>query len=123
MAASLNVQTPQQQARITNFFTVGNSILLPCTTTSGSTPVAFPSHTDGTVTTDIMITNTGSVDAWIALGTSTVVAAIPTAGTPANGTIIRAGAIYTLAKNNAAYITGITSSSTASLYISQGYGS
>lgn len=120
---SFNLQTPQQQARITNFFVVGTSILLPCSTTSGGTPVAFPTPADALTITDMMISNVGSVDAWIAFGDSSVVAAIPTAGTPANGVNIRAGAIYTLSKGSATYVAGITASSTANLYISQGYGS
>lgn len=120
---SYNLQTPQQQARITNFFVVGKSILLPCTTTSGATPVAFPTQADALTTTDMMISNTGSVDAWISFGDSTVTAVIPINGTPANGVNIRAGAIYTLSKGSATYIVGITASSTADLYVSQGYGS
>jgi hypothetical protein len=120
---SFNLQTPQQQARITNFFVVGTSILLPCTTTSGATPVAFPVPASSLVANDMMISNTGSVDAWIAFGDSSVAAVIPTAGTPANGINIRAGAIYTLSKGDATYIAGITASSTANLYVSQGYGS
>lgn len=120
---SYNLNTPQQQARITNFFTVGNSILVPCTTSSGSSGVAFPIPPDALVASDIMVSNTGSVDAWVAFGDSTIAVTIPTAGVPSNGINIRAGAIYTLSKGSAAYIAGITASSTASLYVSPGYGS
>ncbi len=118
-----NIQTPQQQSRITNFFTVGNSILVPCTTSSGSTRVAFPTVSNGSFATDIMVSNAGSVDVWVALGNSTVTAAIPTTGSPANGIRLPAGPVMTLSKGSATHIAGLTSSSTANLYVSQGYGS
>lgn len=110
--------------RVGNFVAVGNSILLPCTTTSGSDEVAFPALATDSPATDVLIYNAGSVAAWIAFGNdSSVVVAIPTAGTPANGIALAPGVEMALDKSNALYVVGITASSTASVYITQGIGS
>lgn len=115
-------QTPAQVGRISNFFVEGNSILLPCSTTSGSTTVQFPVLRDQSPSTDVLISNRGLVDAWIAFGNATITVAIPTAGVPANGICIPAGIDMALCKGSADYVVGITASSTVNLYISQGYG-
>lgn len=121
--------TPYEMKRIANFFPVGNGMLLPCSTTSGNTSVAFPVLTAAVgFANDIQIYNDGTVDAFVAWGSSTITAAIPTAGTPANGIVIAPGVYLTFNKGNAANgtqvtsIAGLTASGTVNLYIYQGYG-
>lgn len=119
-------ETPSYVQRVGNFFATGLSILLPCTTTSGSSAVLFPAIPDGLgYCTDVEISNLGTVPVWIAFGgTSSLTVAIPTAGVPANGRCLIPGGVVTWCKGtNGFYVAGITQTSTASVYIDQGYGS
>jgi len=118
--ASLS-QTVQNVARIGNFFPVGNGIALACS--SSSSPVLLPTLPDGSMATDLMIINTGSVAAFITFGETSPTSVIPT-GTAQNGICIPAGVVMVLAKSiTSVYVAGITASSTTTLYLYQGYGS
>lgn len=122
--------TPQKMDRVANFFPSGDGLLLPCSTTSGSTAVAFPVLAANiSFANDILVYNDSStVDAFIAWGSSAITAAIPISGTPANGILIAPGAYLTFNKGNSAsagqvlFVAGLTASSTANVYIYQGYG-
>lgn len=69
--------------------------------------------------------NSGTVPAFIVSGqTAAPTAVFPTSATvPINGTVIAPGAIESLSKNTLdAFISGITATGTASLYICSGVG-
>ncbi len=108
---------------VANFQANGNTCLLPCTTTSGSTALALPALTGNQKNADVLIYNAGAVAAFIAFGGSTVASAIAIDGTPANGIPLAPGVEMTLNIGAATYVAGITGSSTASVYITQGIGS
>lgn len=108
--------------RVQNFAAVGNTTLLPCTTATANRQ--FPALADGSPATDVLIYNAGSVAAFITFGTdNTVATVIPVDGTSANGIPIPPGVILVLDKGFATWVSGITGSSTASVYLTQGFGS
>lgn len=98
-----------------------NSLAIACTSTSST-----PSQKKGTINngTQRLIYNAGPNDAWLASGpTSTLTAAVPTAGVPANGVAIPAGAILTLTYPIDAYFAAICKAGeTATIYMTSGEG-
>jgi hypothetical protein len=100
-------------------------------TTTSSTPLVFTSQ-GGSAGVTFMISNSGTVGAYIAVGsgtngtvTATVSTSTPLAvGNGAGCLYIAPGAIYTLDfPNGAQTIAAITASGTTTLEISVGYGS
>jgi len=124
MAGKIRQQFLPSIQRVGNFTPVGNCILLPCTTTSGSSQVALPTLPTGSTASDILIWNSGSVGAFVVFAKEDGVdAAIPTAGNPANGMPLAPGVEMVIDKGQAQYVAGITSTSTADVYMIQGIGS
>ena len=115
------IQTPANVSRIANFFVAANGQALNCSTSSAS--VALVALADGSPATDIVMFNSGSVNVFVAFGSTAPTAAIPADGTPANGIIIAPGAYLTFCKGSNLFLAAITASSTATIYFYQGYGS
>jgi len=108
--------------RIGNFAYKGDGIAIDATSTSKA--VAFPALTGNNTAFDFLISNSGLVDVFIALGRdSSIAAVIPVDGTPANGRRIPPGIIMALDKEDYTHIAAITASSTATIYVDQGTGS
>lgn len=73
--------------------------------------------------TQYKLENAGTVDVWVAFGTaSTNAAQIPTAGVPKSSTLVRAGATQVVTQIPNAYVSAITASGTATLYVACGTG-
>ncbi len=121
MATPTTIEDPYKVGRVSNFFCEGNGVLLPCTSSTAARQ--FPALSAKSSSTDVMIVNTGSVAVFIAFGTATLSAVIPTDGISQNGICIPGGAIMVLCKGKATWVAGITATSTASVYLYQGYGS
>lgn len=90
-------------------------------TTSSSSVTLTPQDTNAS---SVVVTNTGSVPVFLVSGTSAPTAVYPTSATvPLNGKVIGAGVTATFTKNTGdGYISGITSSGTATVAISVGAG-
>lgn len=101
------------------FSPLGNTTLLSGTTTSSRVALTSMATSGGG---NYRVYNKGPDEIHVAQGDSTVVAVIPTAGSPANGMIIAVGntEVFTLALGN--NLAGICPTSTASLYITGGQG-
>lgn len=94
------------------------TISLSATTTSGTTSrTALTGLTDeyGAAADTLLIYNAGSVPAFIAVGSSTIVAAT-------TSLCIAPGAVMAISRNNATHAAAITASSTATVYVSSGIG-
>lgn len=99
-----------------------NSAALSVTSTSTATPIQVKGALNNA--TQRMIYNAGPNDCWLASGAADVVAAIPAAGTPANGVAIPAGAVMTLSYPPNTYFAAVCAATkTATLYITPGEGS
>jgi hypothetical protein len=71
----------------------------------------------------ILVYNSGTVPVFIVTGTSSAPTAVFPTSTTLAGTVIPAGAVYTLSKNiNHEFISGIAQSGTASVFIKVGVG-
>lgn len=73
--------------------------------------------------TQYKLENAGTVDMWVAFGTTSGNAAqIPTAGVPKASTLVKAGATTVVTQIPSAFISAIQASSTGTLYVSCGTG-
>lgn len=98
-----------------------NSAALAVTSTSTTTPIQVKGALNNA--TQRMFYNGGTKDCFMAWGASNVVAVVPVAGTPANGTPIPAGAIVVLGIPPNAYFAAICAGSdSTTLYITPGEG-
>lgn len=99
-----------------------NTAALSVTSTSTVTPIQVKGTLNNA--TQRLIYNKGPNDCYLAWGpTSTLTAAIPAAGTPANGTPIPAKAIMVLSYPPNAYFAAVCAATeTATLFISPGEG-
>lgn len=111
--------------RIGNFVAIGNGICLVADTTTGGISVQFPTLPDGSFATDVLVVNaSATIDAFIQFANDAApTVAIPISGTPANGIIVPARNSWVLDKCFAQWVSGITATSTATLYLYQGAGS
>lgn len=102
----------------------GNTHVINVTSTASNAEKLSGFSTDVTCT-QYLLTNTGTVDAWVVLGAAATDAAavsIPAAGTPAAAIMVRAGTTKTVAGPSQAYITTKTASSTTTLNATCGTG-
>lgn len=99
-----------------------NTAALSVTSTSTSAPIQVKGALNNA--TQRLLYNAGPNDCFLAWGpTSTLTAAIPVAGTPANGTPIPSGAILALSFPPNAYFAAVCATAqTATLYITPGEG-
>lgn len=99
----------------------GNSAALSVTSTSTSTPIQVKGNNKNA--TQHLIDNAGAKTCFLAWGASDVAAVAPTAGSPANGISIPAGAILVLSFPPETYFAAITvGSDTTTLYLTPGEG-
>lgn len=102
----------------------GETVPLSAGTSSTNVAFALPQSTQNY---DVIVTNAGTVTAFVAFGSSSVVAQLPGTGGTLNATPILPGAIVTLQKNSDAlknqYCAGITAASTTQLYFTSIQGS
>lgn len=99
-----------------------NTAALSVTATSTSTPIQVKGALNNA--TQRLIYNAGPNDCFLASSASaSFTAAIPVAGTPANGTPVPAGAVLVLSYPPNNYFAGVCASAqTATLYITPGEG-
>lgn len=99
-----------------------NTVAFAGTSTSTATPLQVKGALNNA--TQRLVYNKGPNNAFLAWGKdNTVVAAIPVAGTPANGVPIAAGAVYTLSyPPNAFFAVVCAATETCTLYITPGEG-
>lgn len=103
------------------FYPNENSACLSVTSTSTVTPIQVKGALGNA--TQRMFYNAGTKDCWVGAGGSTVEAVIPTAGSPANGVAIPAGAILVLSYPPNTYFAAICAGSdSTTLYITPGEG-
>ena len=99
----------------------GLSAALSVSATSTSTPIQVRGTNNNA--TQRMFYNGGSKDCWVCWAATPTACVIPTAGTPANGFPIAAGAIVTLGIPPNAYFAAICGGSdSTTLYITPGEG-
>jgi hypothetical protein len=99
----------------------GNTVRLDATT-SAHAAVSL-SQIDGYQGGAVSVYNDGSVTVFVAFGTtSSVAAAIPTDGTPANGIPIASGGTRGFTVGVGTYVSTITASGTAPVYFTCGQG-
>lgn len=104
-------------------FTFQGNASVAITASSTSSNLALPSAGIGSV--DIEITNSSSsVNAWVAFGDASTIAAVIPTGTAANGYILLAGQtkVISIGVAQPVYIAAITASSTAAIYVTIGQG-
>jgi hypothetical protein len=90
---------------------------------AGSTRVALADPKDGKTERFYMLFNSGLVDAFVAFGSSTIEAGIPTAGVPANGMPLPAGCMMPVRRSSSdTHMAAITGSSTTPIYVTTGQG-
>jgi hypothetical protein len=120
--ALLSLVAPACYAQLSAFVPQGNSAMLAVTSTSTTTPIQVQGSNRNA--TQRMFYNDGPNTAWVAwCPTSTCTAVVPTAGSPANGFSIPAGAVVVLSVPPNAFFAAISQSTkTASLYITPGQG-
>lgn len=107
----------------------GNTVRIDVTSTP-STPIKIQDHTAGPISEQVRVVNAGPNTAYIVFGSaaadstgSSIVAAIPAVGTPANAYPMLSGTIETFSYNPQGYIAAVTAGSdTAALYITPGEG-
>lgn len=98
-----------------------NSAALAVTDVSTATPIQVKGSLNNA--TQRLLYNAGPNDCWLAWGKTAPTAVVPTAGSPANGIAIPAGAVMVLSFPPDAYFAAICASGkTASLYLSPGEG-
>lgn len=105
-----------------SFSPSANTGLLSVGTSSSSASLPLP----GTLTSwknQVLVVNTGANPVFIAFGGSSITAAIPIAGTPANGFPVPAGGSQVFTLNGASKIAGIASTGTNAVYFTAGVGS
>lgn len=101
----------------------GNSAALAVTSTSTATPIQVNGNMKNA--TERLIYNAGPNDCWLAAAATAAaaVAVVPTAGSPALGTVIPAKAVLVLGFPVAAFFAAISKAGeTATLYITPGEG-
>jgi hypothetical protein len=97
-----------------SFFPTGNTVALTVGTTSSNVNVV-------TTSTQCVVTNIGTNVVYVAFGTDdTITAAIPAAGTPANGMPILPNAKMELQLGNASYVAAIATATGNTLMITPG---
>lgn len=102
------------------FRKTGNTSAISATTTSANVALS----TTGGNFSQIAVYNAGSVDVFVAFGTSSSIAAVvPSSGSPANGSVVPPGQIrgYTVSPDTS-HVAAITGSSTATVYVEPGEG-
>lgn len=99
-------------------FTAGETVPLTATSTSSSVGFAL---VQSVAYTDCMVTNAGSVIAYVGFGTSA--AQLPSVAGTNNATPVPPGASVILRKGNNTQCTAITSGGTTQLYFTAGQGS
>lgn len=122
MVNSSFIQTPQIVSRFANFAQVGNTIVVDATNVSSG--FIFPLAPEATPTSDIRLVNSGPDPVFFTCAYGDIpVAVVPVNGTPANGQILQVGEdkLFSIGMCNA--LAFITDSGTATIYVSQGYGS
>lgn len=104
-----------------NFGLAPNTVVLSCS--SSSSNVKLDPGT-GSPNTTARFRNAGSVDVFLAIAPSSAlaVAVIPTNGSPAWGMAMAANSVETFSVPAGWYVACITSSSTASVYVTPGTG-
>lgn len=86
-----------------------------------STPSTAAQISSGNVA-GVLITNLGSVVAYIAMGSSTVSAALPSTSAPATGSPVLPNSAATYEVRPGFYLSAVTSAGTAALYATPGSG-
>lgn len=107
----------------TQQFTFQGNSSIAITASGTSSNIALPTAGIGSV--DLEITNSStSVNAWVAFGDSSAIAAVIPTGTAANGYILLAGQtkVISIGVAQPVYMAAITASSTAALYVTIGQG-
>jgi hypothetical protein len=99
-------------------FTPGETIPLTATTTSASASFAL---VQSVAYTDCMITNAGSVMAYVGFGSAS--AQIPSMNGTSNATPVPPGGTVVLRKGNSTQCSAICASGTAQLFFTAGQGS
>lgn len=106
--------------RTGNFQPVGNTVVFDGTSTSGAKEIALPTNATAT---DVLITNGGAKTAFIAFGTATLTAVVPTSGAAANGWPILPGAIMVLDRVVNTWVAVVCAAGeTTTIYVTPGVG-
>lgn len=71
---------------------------------------------------EVLVTNAGTNTVFVAFGGSGVTAAVPVAGTPADGVAVAAGQTQAFSLNASSYIAAIASTGTNLVYFTAGVG-
>ena len=106
--------------RTGNFQPVGNTVVFDASETSGAKEIALPTNATAS---DVLVTNSGTKTAFIAFGTATLTATVPTSGAAANGTPVLPGAIMVFDRvvNTWAAVV-CAAGETTTLYVTPGVG-
>jgi len=103
----------------------GNTVAFAATTTSTATPLQVPPSTGVPKYNEpgrntYVISNSTTQAVFVAAGPSNVVAAIPVAGTPANGFYVGGSSAITVTVETNSYFAVITPTGTSTVYITPG---
>ena len=99
----------------------GNTVALTVGIASASIALQLPGGLTKW-TYQCLVTNSGANMAFVAFGASGIVAAIPVAGTPANGVPIAPNSTRAFTVNSGQYIAAIASATGNTLYATAGVG-
>jgi hypothetical protein len=102
---------------LTAFLPQGNTTVIAVTTTASTGQQPSDGNIQG-----VLITNIGTVTAFVAFGGSDVSAAIPTTSTPGSGFPILPNTAQTFSVRPDFYVSAVTSAGTCSLYATPGAG-
>lgn len=95
----------------------GNTILIIATTTASAATQVSTGNVSG-----IRIATIGAATAYVAIGSSTVQAVLPTSSTPATGIPLLSNSAETFSARPGSYVSAITTSGTQSIYATAGEG-
>ncbi|MDE2472695.1 MAG: hypothetical protein KGL35_29225 [Bradyrhizobium sp.] len=107
---------------MSSFSPLANTGSLSVGTSSTSAAIPLPGSATGW-SHECQVSNTGTNAVFVAFGGSSVTAAIPVAGTPANGIPVPAGATVNFSLSGASHIAAIASTVTNAIYFTAGVGS
>lgn len=105
-----------------SFSSSANTGMLSVGTSSTSVALPIPAALSAW-SNQVLVVNAGANPVFVAFGGSSVTAAIPVAGTPANGVPVPAGASQVFTVSGAVKIAAIAATGTNSVYFVAGVGS
>lgn len=105
-----------------DIFAPSGGLVLSLTTTAQRVALDLPQQASGDAGENVIIYNAGTVAVAYCFGSVTALATVPDGTMDATANVIAPGAVMTLRRDRQPYLSALTLSSTATLYVSVGAG-